>query len=472
MSFDSEIRNYGELQIEGQNVKLYSDSSSFISLNINEEIIDAKWVGNHLHVWLQNGNVSRYSDENNYSTYKTVDNIGVTFLDELKGKKVLLYASSTDIKEDYLKLPYDYVILNNKEYFGNSDMLLVDNKIILMPYDNNRALRILKDAGIKIQCFVGIVDGCWEGGQNTGECVNTNAFFSRLSPILDDKIIYITDHFHFYNTEIDSLIDKIGFLNVHFETIDIFDQSLLFDESVFYSNYFNQADNLWVMPIQRKKYRTIERLVGNISIKVSQASVWDKENDFDCIIYGNNSSGNNYYLPLNSGIHYLPLNQNVINPNYLLNMALHNKWKRIGLIPFMKGNYQEFLNACLNWKGKYPETIHFFHLEDRDMLELRADLENYGVITVLQAKQIYMNFYRTCPQYLDFFGIDVLNNERIYIALSLINRSKVVVPYHKNYDADIESLDEINNAQIIKSMEVLESVGYRRISKSEILSYR
>ena len=38
MPFDRQISDYGVLQIEGQNVKLYSDPSSFISLNINVSI--------------------------------------------------------------------------------------------------------------------------------------------------------------------------------------------------------------------------------------------------------------------------------------------------------------------------------------------------------------------------------------------------------------------------------------------------
>jgi len=298
-----------------------------------------------------------------------------SYLKNMQGKKVLLYVSSGPYKKEYLSLPYDYVVLTDKigiiDETTNPQIELYNNKVVMMSMDTNRALRILKENGVKIQCFVGIRDGCNEGGNY--ECVNTNSFFGRLSPILDNKVYYITDHFDYYRGEIDPLLGKLGFMNVNYENTDSFDDSLLFDESVFFNQYFNSLQDITVIPIQRKDPQTIERMIGKIKVSVSHASVWDYESDLDCIIHGElTHEGNENYFQLKPHRTYLSV-QNIIRvPEYILAQAQLNKWKKIGLIPFMNGQYNGFIEACLNWNAEYPEKLHFFHLEDRDMIELRA----------------------------------------------------------------------------------------------------
>lgn len=302
-----------------------------------------------------------------------------TYLDNLIGKKVLLYLSSTPYKQEYLQLPYDYVILNSKELFENrqidSPIRVVDDKVILMAFDNNKAILILKDHGVKIQCFVGIIDGCCQGGNY--ECVNTNSFFGRLSPILDDNIYYITEHFGMYSDLADALTNDLGFLNVHYVPTKSFDDSLLFDESVFLSEYLRTLKGVFTIPLKRSKEKTMARTIGSINLMVSHSSIWDHEDDFDCIIYNDLSQeGHENYLPQNHIRDYVPLKQ-VKNESfqYVLKQAEKNSWKNIALVPYLKGRYQEVIDYCRNWKGKYPERIHFFHLEEKDLSDLKFILD-------------------------------------------------------------------------------------------------
>lgn len=472
--FDHEIIENGVIFIGGQNIKLFKDNDIFINVLVNEEISNALWAGKSLHVWLQNGQIRRYADENMYVTYGSIKTIDAKFFTNLKGKTVLLYVSSSDIKEEYLQLPYDYVILNNKEYFGNTDVLIVDNKIILMPFENNMALRLLKDYGVKIQCFVGIVDGCCEGG-NDSECVNSNSFFGRLSPILDEKVYYITDHFY---KDQKGLIERYGFLNVHFEAIHTFDSSLLFDEAVFNSGYFNANGEDHFYPVQRTDALTVEKTIGNINVAVSHASIWDYENEFDCIVYSKLRGDQMNYLPYENRMRrwYVSLNnknEEVIYPNpaALLLDANKYRWERIGSVPIFHGQYDQLIDAIQNFSGDYPKKIHFFHIEGRDMIELRTNLRNFGILSVSQAKEIYCTFCDLLPEYLNFSGFAIPHEIRRKIALSIIENHNVIVPFKIDFTSAIEELTNPSGANIIRSFNVLSEAGYKKISKSEIMFF-
>lgn len=63
---------------------------------------------------------------------------------------------------------------------------------VLFQEDNNVTLRRLSDAGLRVAHFVGICDGCCEGGNH--ECVHDRPFLSRLLPLCVEGARYTTDH--------------------------------------------------------------------------------------------------------------------------------------------------------------------------------------------------------------------------------------------------------------------------------------
>lgn len=58
--------------------------------------------------------------------------------------------------------------------------------------DNRQTLVRISNAGLKVHHFVGIRDGCMEGGNH--ECVNERPFLSHLLPLAADGMQYTTDH--------------------------------------------------------------------------------------------------------------------------------------------------------------------------------------------------------------------------------------------------------------------------------------
>ena len=58
--------------------------------------------------------------------------------------------------------------------------------------DNNEVFRRITDAGFKISCFVGVNDGCREGGNY--ECVNDIIWLKKVLKQFQNNGLYITDH--------------------------------------------------------------------------------------------------------------------------------------------------------------------------------------------------------------------------------------------------------------------------------------
>lgn len=69
---------------------------------------------------------------------------------------------------------------------------LQDKFMFLFFQDNNQALARIHDAGWQISTFVGICDGCCEGGNY--ECIHDDPFLSKVLATAADGMEYITDH--------------------------------------------------------------------------------------------------------------------------------------------------------------------------------------------------------------------------------------------------------------------------------------
>lgn len=65
MSFERESK-FGVIRKEPKSLKLYYSQSNYIILNVGNEVIDARWVGNELIVYLLNGRTRKYKSQGSY----------------------------------------------------------------------------------------------------------------------------------------------------------------------------------------------------------------------------------------------------------------------------------------------------------------------------------------------------------------------------------------------------------------------
>jgi hypothetical protein len=68
MAWDSKFINFGVVKIEGNNVKVYKDSSNYTTVAVQSPVSNANWAGGELNVTLSTGKVRRYKDSSNYTT--------------------------------------------------------------------------------------------------------------------------------------------------------------------------------------------------------------------------------------------------------------------------------------------------------------------------------------------------------------------------------------------------------------------
>lgn len=270
-------------------------------------------------------------------------------LQNLRNKTVLLYLSSGSYKEEYIYLPFDGIILCDKNQFKCSE--IKDGKVLLLNLDNNALLRELIENDIKVDCVVGINDGCCEGGNY--ECINTYSFFSRLSPILKDECLYITDHFT------KTKIMRKNFINVPFK-------SELIENPEFVSCCFRPSYSMniktWKLNRIQDRYKT--KQLSQITCSVNQQSIWEMMDELDCIFIS--STDCNYLKDTNYKIEYLSryINRPFTN---ILSYANENHLNLIGITPYLDGRYDEVLYSIEKWALPYPRSVHFFHLHKDDM---------------------------------------------------------------------------------------------------------
>lgn len=65
---------------------------------------------------------------------------------------------------------------------------------IFLFLENNRAVKMIRDSGLQISTFIGVTDGCAEGGNY--ECCNETPFFEKIVTLMPDagNMSVITDH--------------------------------------------------------------------------------------------------------------------------------------------------------------------------------------------------------------------------------------------------------------------------------------
>ena len=321
------------------------------------------------------------------------ENIEIEFLHTLKDKLILLYLSSCDYNDDFLHLPFDYVILNSF-FFRRKEqgqyIRLVNGKVMLMPFDNEYTIRLLIDAGLKIDCFVGIQDGCVEDGNH--ECINSQTFFSRLSPLLPKELIYITNHFFNYRkpggNRLPFTLHPLAMDQIHFDPVCLY-------------RYNSIPLKLKIFKVKRIYSESLFFKAGKIHIHVHHASIWDSKGKVDGWVipdYPPNVLMN--YLPDFNNHQYLMLHDAKAG---MLNWANQNKHNTIAAVAFDTDEKMTkvLLPQLKNWSEPYPKRIDFYHLKKNELRLFRTRTTDDPTEMLLRLKK-QDERYTTLNEYLEF----------------------------------------------------------------------
>ncbi len=276
-------------------------------------------------------------------------------------------------------LPYDFV-LHNKPVIAVPSCTRISRKTICIKANPLVLLRWLYAYGVKIKCFIGLV-----------EQIHNTTFFELLSPVLLDESFYFADSIMEVSLRQGNMLanpDTTEFPNLNFSFKSPHQAEMPFDPGLLpRSNLDYTSDDLppvffekeaipvpnSIVPaftpslfsISRRPPMTEIINIGKIEVSLTNASVWDFESKFDCIVpYVPYKWDLDDFLPQGKQSEYiLNLDWFLKRPfKKFLEEAFLEKWKFVGIAIDLEQDYMNAIKAIRKWNKKYPEKIHFFFL--------------------------------------------------------------------------------------------------------------
>jgi hypothetical protein len=321
-------------------------------------------------------------------------------------KRTLLYLASGDYHPDYESLPYDKVILVDRNANRYEGSIPQNSKVAYWQMDALESVDVIAAQNLQIDCIVSVNEGLWEGG-------GTYPIFSEfllgyLSSYLADYLLVVTNLDYYGPAGIKTRVAKMdwGFHKVKrlFETdVDYINPGLFSIERRILGRH-KHTDYGHVYLLCRTK-TVLRGEMGSIKLSVHHGSIWEDQHQLDCIGLSFPSDG----IPQNRSLSsrqveffhnrekVLPISGMTMSD--ILAYCQEKGIRRIGLTPWMNGNYSNALDELKNYKGKELE-VHLYHLNARDFVLFRLNLVDYFL-------QTYPELFRELhdrPLYMDEFA--------------------------------------------------------------------
>ncbi|GAA4074313.1 hypothetical protein GCM10022389_19820 [Flavobacterium cheonanense] len=326
--------------------------------------------------------------------------------------KTLLYIASGGYKPEYENLPFDHL------YFvdGNSNFKKSypedHPKITFLGMDALFAIDYLKSKQVKIDCLVLINEGLWQGGGSYP--LFSDFLIGYLSPILLEEYLLICD-LSYYDSNLNAVTkmdwghkiikkltsEDIGYINPKlFTSYREFSQDEVFG-------------NVLLMKKERKVTSLNSDSIG-MKIEIVHGSIWEDEDNLDFI--GLNLRSKHQLVGRANGSQNVvdffeskPKVQNIKEKHFseIMETYIKSDVKRVGLVAWNNGNYEEIVNLINALPSNNLESIRFYHLNKGDFEDIYAlyassIIENYPFffqhisndnISLLQFKEVVVLGY-------------------------------------------------------------------------------
>ena len=281
------------------------------------------------------------------------------------GKTLVYFASGNRIDKEYKNLSYDNVILVDYTFKGCT---FDGEKVFCLSLDAIVAVYILKQLNVKIDCFVCVNEGLYEGGGHYA--INSNYFLSYCYPLFSDTIIYMANNKEYYAGK------EYANLRSHYIELPFKNKRTVLPEDVDYISplIFSpfEGHKAEVFLFEHKLDSNGSFNCGDIPVHIHKNSIWNYEEELDVIYVG---FENHYQKAIFEKLEPKIIdtsnfqqinNRECINDNNLINAHFTDKnIKKVGIMT--NGSYfdiTKFLSVGIN---KNVEEIHFFHLENADL---------------------------------------------------------------------------------------------------------
>jgi len=277
----------------------------------------------------------------------------------------LVYFASGPNKKEYQDLHFDKIyLIDNCFKKGKWNNVYSEGKVICIGMDCLESIAFLKKEKVKIDCFVSLNEGLYEGGGSYA--INSDMFLGYAMPLFKKEYIHIMNK-NYYNNRYNVSMD------LPFKKEELFKEDIKFIDPTTFSSEQYHKKNTKVFQMRRIKNYLSVTLNSNIKLTVNHESIWNHFNKLDLVILS--------LFPQGQGDFFKKFNKviNINNTDYnsILELCVKNKTPNIGFTPWLNGNYTELFGVLNNYKKEYPKEITLFHLNKSDYADLKKELNTF-----------------------------------------------------------------------------------------------
>jgi len=339
------------------------------------------------------------------------------FLQGFQDKSVCFYPSCGRNFQGLLDLPYELFVLSDYRFFKlpriedawlyvrTSEVQVFhrerdDKWVVFFGRENNKVLRRIQSAGLKLSCFIGKNDGCREGGNH--ECVNEWTFFRKVLRVASDRMVYITDHWRRSRWHrLYRLIKSPSLFKAFCESkpadVEVDDPNLVYGlagwvfivkgvlfrqdsesrEHFLYPFYSEETvEHLVLRHPQRIRGISFKKV--HLSFEFDDIAIAIEESDGlvvsrNCFkkLEQEGLSEEKAYIVNNWR---LETNDAKVFMEQVLRLAYERKWRVVSVLPFGGGRHRGILEAAKDWKEDLPEVVRIFHIHPKDFNDIEEEL--------------------------------------------------------------------------------------------------
>ncbi len=309
----------------------------------------------------------------------------------MKTGKTLLYLASGSYKPEYEYLTFDRMFFVDGNSSFEKTYPKKHPKITFLGMDALLAIDQLKAEHIKIDCLVLINEGLWQGGGSYP--LFSDFLMGYLSPILKEDYLLICD-LSYYNSNLNA-VTKMDW--GHKITRKITSEDNGYINPKLFTSYreFSPDEAFGDMFLMEKsrKVTHINSTISNVKIEIVHGSIWEDEVNLDFI--GLNLRSNHQLVGSANGRQNVvdffeskPKVHNIKEKHFsdIMDTCIKSDVKRVGLVAWNNGNYEEIINLINALPSNNMESIRFYHLNKGDFKDMYAQYA-YNII------KKYSNFF-------------------------------------------------------------------------------
>ena len=272
--------------------------------------------------------------------------------------KTLAYFASGSDREEYQDLGFDRIYLIDNCFRRRGGNEFSNGKVKCIGMDCLEAIDYLRTEGTKIDCFVCLNEGLFEGGGHYA--LNSDMFLGYAMPLFQDKYIHIMNK-HYYQHHYKVSMDLPYDMEEITETDNRFIDPFTFVISAYHKGHAK------VYQMTKSHSSQTITLDSFISLSIVHDSIWNYYDELDCLVISIAEQGQQ------SGFFdRLPKVVNVNNKSIddILSDCVQHKINKIGFTPWKRGRYISFIDRLEQYNEEYPKEIVLFHLNKNDYREI------------------------------------------------------------------------------------------------------